>query len=188
MSAPATTSTRQERLGISRASKRHADPKKNDTRVTWEKGSRQIPIALRRGTSRSTPFVSAPRFSATTRPILHSSPCRATARSATPWPNFKLHRTTIDLDNAYPKIIVESWVVLTKARSTLNCTRPSASIVSSRARILRSSAKVTRITPDTTEHLSLFRLRETIVHPQSEQLEMTSGPWSRPRQARSQRR
>jgi len=109
------------------------------------------------------------------------------------WPGFDDELSPIELDNAYPKVIADSWVVLAEDRFFViaaatggllvpvsmtpgrNLYRASKVSFPSRA-AFGLSAKVTRITPDTTELLNHFNRRETVVYAQSEQLEMTNGP------------
>ena len=81
----------------------------------------------------------------------------------------------LDLDNAYPKIVTGSWLSLTNSAGYVELYKCTAVSFPSRADFALSG-KVTRVNPDTTENFNLFRIRDTLVHAQSEPLEMTSGP------------
>lgn len=81
----------------------------------------------------------------------------------------------LDLDNAYQKIVKGSWVSLTNSTGYVELYNCNSVAFPSRADFALSG-KVTRITPDTTENFNLFPIRDTLVHAQSELLEITSGP------------
>jgi hypothetical protein len=81
----------------------------------------------------------------------------------------------LDLDNAYAKIVTGSWLSLTNSAGYVELYKCNSVSFPSRA-AFALSGKVTRIIPDTTENFDLFRIRDTLVHAQSELLEMTSGP------------
>jgi hypothetical protein len=99
------------------------------------------------------------------------------------WPNFEIRNGVIDLDASYAKIIPGSWLALARPPASatengyvelykaLNVSFPSRSEFA-------ISAKITRIYPDTVEHLAgnFFTLLNTIVYAQSERLELTSPP------------
>ena len=91
------------------------------------------------------------------------------------WAKFALPSDHIDLDNAYSKIVAGSWIAFTNSTGYVELYKALSVSFPSRADFAMSG-KVTRIVPDTTEHFSFFGLRETLVHAQSEPLEMTSGP------------
>ncbi len=91
------------------------------------------------------------------------------------WPNLTTALTDLDLDNSYAKIISGSWLALTNAEDYVELYNCSSVSFPSRA-AFGLSGKVTRIVPDTTLNLNLFPIRETLVHAQSELLEITSGP------------
>jgi conserved hypothetical protein, phage tail-like region len=95
--------------------------------------------------------------------------------TASNWPGFKIQNNQIDLDNVYPKVVPDSWVVLLSGSSTYAVYKATSVSFPSRADFALSG-KVTRITPDTQTLLNSFELRETIVYAESEQLEMASGP------------
>ena len=113
---------------------------------------------------------------ATTLPIPHWWWIRTAAPIGT-WDDFEIG-TTIDLDNAYSKI-VERQFGRARQRRHLKIYQANAVSFPSRADFALS-AKVTRITPDTQTSLSFFDLRGTIVHAESELLELTSGPLRTP--------
>ena len=99
----------------------------------------------------------------------------------THWPDFEIRITAkneIDLDATYPKITVGSWLVLDKPTYTelYNVT----SIATGARTDFTLTAKVSRVGLDATEHLSWFRLRETVVYAQSEKLELAERPLTDP--------
>lgn len=81
----------------------------------------------------------------------------------------------LDLDAAYARIVTGSWLSLTNSAGYVELYKCTAVSFPSRADFALSG-KVTRIIPDTTENFELFRIRDTLVHAQSELLEITSGP------------
>jgi hypothetical protein len=95
--------------------------------------------------------------------------------------------TTIDLDALYPKITAASWIALLQPDSTVT-TSPSGDInlynASSIAPISRSnfglSARITRVTPDTTNQLSGYSTRKTTVFAQSELMTPAEEPFDHP--------
>jgi predicted phage baseplate assembly protein len=105
-----------------------------------------------------------------------------TAESAIPsfteWPNFSIQNNQIDLDANYPQVINGSWVVLVRptyielfnAKDVNFTSRTGFGLVS----------KITRVTPDTTENLTSFLLRETTVFAQSQELLLAEEPLPRP--------
>jgi hypothetical protein len=91
------------------------------------------------------------------------------------WQGLTTPSSHLDLDNAYGKIVTGSWLSLTNSAGYVELYKCTAVSFPSRA-AFALSGKVTRIIPDTTENFDLFRIRDTLVHAQSELLEMTSGP------------
>ena len=97
------------------------------------------------------------------------------------WPGFKIDETgkAIDLDAAYPKIVVGSWVALTGGQGG---TEPTGYVelyhVVAISQLSRTafglSSKTTRVQCDSSENLDKFDLRETQVLAQSE--ELTTAP------------
>ena len=150
------------------------DVKNARTRVTWEKGLGEDPIspaaanvkvyALRQ---RAALFGhNAPD------PALITAPGGAAVGT---WPDFEITGDQFDLDAAYPKVVAGSWVALVNSAGYVELYKAVTVSFPSRAEFALSG-KVTRIVPDTTEHFSLFALRDTLVFAQSEKLELTSGP------------
>jgi len=107
------------------------------------------------------------------------------------WKNFNLETLggLIDLDSSYKKVVVDSWIALLsnddgygtrtlpgylelyRVDKVYNRTRSDFGL----------SAKITRIKPDTTEHLdNRFDLRETIAFVESEELVATDRPLLHP--------
>ena len=84
----------------------------------------------------------------------------------------------IDLDSNYPKVIPGSWVTLVRPNYTELYKAKDVDFISRTGYGLVS--KVTRITPDGTENLSDFGLRETTVFAQSEELPLAEEPLPRP--------
>ena len=88
----------------------------------------------------------------------------------TRWPDFEILTTDeniIDLDMAYPKITVDSWVALMKP-SYVELYKVVKAVTDSRTDYTLT-AQVTRLKLDTNEHLSWFGLRDTVVFLQAEE-------------------
>jgi hypothetical protein len=98
--------------------------------------------------------------------------------SVTEWPDFNLPANRIPLDASYPKIVKGSWVVLQRPEYTELYKAKDINFVSHTGFGLVS--KITRITPDGTENLATFGLRETTVFAQSEELALAEEPLPRP--------
>ena len=151
-----------------------ADPKNNRTRVTWKR----VLVSRRSRRQQRISRIYAMRQRAALfghnapDPSLITKPGNGAVGS---WANFALPSDHIDLDNAYSKIVAGSWIALTNSTGYVELYKALSVSFPSRADFA-ISGKVTRIVPDTTEHFSFFGLRETLVHAQSELLEMTSGP------------
>jgi hypothetical protein len=96
------------------------------------------------------------------------------------WPGFKIEETDdhIDLDAVYPKILEGSWVVLLRP-GYVELYRVEEATADSRTDFTLT-AKVTRLKFDTSEHLSWFGLRDTVVLAQSEELELGKQPRTLP--------
>ncbi|MGD2178597.1 MAG: putative baseplate assembly protein [Anaerolineae bacterium] len=96
------------------------------------------------------------------------------------WPDFKIKETDdhIDLDAVYPKILEGSWVVLMRP-GYVELYKVKETAADSRTDFTLT-AKVTRLTFDTAEHLSWFGLRDTVVLAQSEELELGKQPCTLP--------
>ena len=85
-----------------------------------------------------------------------------------------IEKLQIYFDTIYPKIIEGSWIVLEKPN--YRELYKVMDVVSDSCSAFTLSAKSTRITVDTNEHLSWFPLRNTIVFGQSEKLELADVP------------
>ena len=106
------------------------------------------------------------------------------------WKNYVIASNHIDLDAAYPKVAANGWVALVSNRGAAgSAALPGyTELYRVRAVSIRSrtdfglSGKVTRITPDTTEHLdaATFTIPETLVLAQSEELAPTTRPLNYP--------
>ncbi len=102
------------------------------------------------------------------------------------WTNFTIRNGVIELDVSHAKIVPGSWLALSRPpdgtypRGYVELYRALKVSFPSRAEFALTG-KVTRIEPDTAEHLDkdFFKLRDTIVHAQSEQLEIVSPPLTR---------
>jgi predicted phage baseplate assembly protein len=99
----------------------------------------------------------------------------------TEWPGFAIANgtnTQIDLDAIYPRILADSWVVLTRPGGTqlyhVDNAEPAARTD------FTLSAKVTRLTLASNTNLTSFGLRETQVLAQSEQLALAERPATAP--------
>lgn len=100
------------------------------------------------------------------------------------WRDFGITGDEFDLDADYPKIVAGSWICLKKPEPAAGRAPVTANVKLYRAGSVEYltrtgfgiSSKVTRIRPDTTEHLSTYDLRETIVLAQSEQVAVSGTP------------
>jgi hypothetical protein len=93
------------------------------------------------------------------------------------WPDFVIRRVAdrvIDLDALYPKILAGSWIALERPGYIELYGVRTASPASRTDFTL--TARTTRLALDTSEHLSWFGLRDTIVHAQSEELHVAEQP------------
>jgi len=160
-----------------------ADTEKDISTVTWVKGLGESPVAPAENPRAYAFRLRAPLFghSAAEWDNLHADIKALYLNSGTDpgeWPNFAILNNQIDLDSNYPKVINGSWVVLVqpnyvelfKAKEVNFTSRTGYGLVS----------KITRITPDTTENLSTFGLRETTAFVQSEELALAEEPLPRP--------
>lgn len=104
------------------------------------------------------------------------------------WDNFKINQAaqTIDLYAAYPKILKDGWVVLSKPGPVddmyTEVYRVGKVSLTSRQDFAISS-ETTHIQLDTGNNLERFGLRETIVYCQSEELQMAEVPLTTPEKA-----
>lgn len=101
------------------------------------------------------------------------------------WRYYHIQDDQIDLDQAYPKIVARGWVALASAdikhdkeKSPLGYVELyRAEQVSIRSRTdFGLSSRITRISPDTQEHLAWYELDGTLVFAQSEQLPLAEAP------------
>ncbi len=105
------------------------------------------------------------------------------------WKNFAISKTGIDLDAAYPKVTVGSWVALVSNQAGMGSPSLPGYVELYRAKAVRQvsrsdfglSAKITRIEPDTPENLdNRFTLCETLALVQTEELAAVSRPLREP--------
>jgi hypothetical protein len=105
------------------------------------------------------------------------------------WIGYRIPEAHIDLDAAYPRITAGSWVVLVSNENGQGSPSLPGYVELYRANEVRQvsragfglSTRITRITPDTDEHLDArFRLRETLVLAQSEALRPVARPLLHP--------
>jgi hypothetical protein len=97
------------------------------------------------------------------------------------WPGFSIQNAQqkmIDLDAVYPRILPGSWVVLRRPAYT-ELYRVTSHETTSRTDYT-VTAKISRLTLDTLENLSMFGLRDTVVYAQSEELEVAEAPVTEP--------
>ena len=95
-------------------------------------------------------------------------------RRKTQWPDYEIQTTDqnlIDLDATYAKIVIDSWVILSKP-GYIELYKVDEATTDSRTDYTLT-AQVTRLKLDTNEHLSWFGLRDTVVYAQSEALSLS---------------
>ena len=159
-------------------------PDDNGTRVTWETG-----LGHDRPTVEPADNPEVHTFRLRAALFGHNAPdWRAMPKSIkdawdphgqqrTQWPDFEIQTTAeriIDLDAVYPKIVVDSWIVLSKPAYVELYKAEEAGVDSRTDYTL--TAKVTRLKLDSGEHLSWFPLRDTVVYAESEKLELAGKP------------
>ena len=144
------------------------------TAVTWDTGLGEAPILPAAANVKVYAFrLRAARFGHNALdPAMVTAPGGGAVGT---WPGFNDLGSPVDLDNAYPKIVAGSWMVLVNSAGYVELYRVASVTFPSRA-AFGLSGKVTRVVPDVTGNLTLFGRRETIVYAQSEALEMTAGP------------
>lgn len=100
----------------------------------------------------------------------------ASREGSAEWPGFAIQTDPprIDLDGSHPQILRDSWVALAKP-SYVELYRAAATSVVSRTGFGLVS-RVTRIVPDSREHLSWFGLRETVALAWSVELPLAEEP------------
>lgn len=116
--------------------------------------------------------------------LSHRDNSLSTRASATEWNDFEIQGDSFDLDADYPRIVPGSWVALRRPVASDDTPLPGGYVELYRARAVEPlsrsayaiSSKVTRIHPDITEHLSTFQLRSTVVHAQSEEVQVAEVP------------
>ncbi len=104
------------------------------------------------------------------------------------WANYTMPADRIDLDSAYPKILADSWVLLTGGNGVTGL--PSlpgrlglyrAVTVKHRSRTgFGLSARLTSIAPQPTTNLAEFTLPDTVVFAQSEEVALARRPLGYP--------
>lgn len=100
---------------------------------------------------------------------------------ASNWPNFRILTVKdkqINLDANYPEILEDTWVVLVD--QTLVELYKVVEIITTAQTDFTLTSKSTRLTLDSNEHLDHFRLRQTVVYAQSEELECAKTPIPEP--------
>ncbi len=152
-------------------------PKQNHTLVTWKGGLTKFPTSL--GATQAKVFGLRQRaaFFGNNAPDWISMPesfrkAYDPGLTATEWPGFKLQNDQFDLDAVYPKVVEESWVVVSKPLYTQ--LHKASSVTSVSRAQFAISAKITRITPDLAPFI--LPLRSTTVYVQSEQLTLADAP------------
>ncbi|HEY3057556.1 MAG TPA: putative baseplate assembly protein [Chloroflexota bacterium] len=97
------------------------------------------------------------------------------AASGTEWPDFEVNGVQLDLDAIYPRIVADSWVILTGPAGTELYHIDDVAQIARTAYTL--SAKVTRLVLDSdSSGLSAFGLRDTMVFAQAEPLPLAQQP------------
>lgn len=156
------------------------DPENDVTIVTWHKGLGEIPWE---------PAVNPKAYAFRLRAALFGHNAAEWVNlpdkikelyldGTTDWPGFEIVNNQIDLDGSYPKITINSWVVLVRPDYTELYRASDVNFLSRTGFGLVS--KITRIDPDTVENLSGFGLRGTTVYAQSEELPLAEEPLPRP--------
>jgi predicted phage baseplate assembly protein len=103
----------------------------------------------------------------------------AAGGSATQWPNFEIGAgMQIDLDALYPRILPDSWVILS-GPSGASLYHVDDVVPASRTDYTMS-AKVSRLRLDTNTNLISFGLRDTLVLAQAERLTLAEQPGVQP--------
>jgi hypothetical protein len=155
-----------------------AFPEKNYTLVTWKDAFTKFPIPLGAGSVKVFALRQRAAFFGNNAPAWLTMPFSVreaygdTNHNFTEWPNFTLPNNLIDLDAVYPKVTVDSWVVLTKPLYVQ--LHKAVSVTSVSRAQFALSAKITRITPDLA--LFILPLRSTTAYIQSEQLTLADLP------------
>ena len=181
-----------ERWDVRTVSTVELDQNADTTRITWREGLGSAMPHMEPAAENVRAYVFRQRASL----FGHNAPdprllrftreTEAALVSADPgeWKNFALAGTSVDLDQAYPKVVPGSWVLLQtetvlERRSLL---AGYAELYQARTVAYPSvsnfgmASKVTRIGLDTGENLSLFTRRETLVLCQAEELPMADRP------------
>lgn len=106
------------------------------------------------------------------------------------WKHFSIQGKQIDLDAAHPKVVPGSWFALVSNDAEMQSGGLSGYVELYRAKTVSFpsrrdygiAGKITRIEPDTDEHLDRFRkrLRETLVLAQSDELTVAATPLAHP--------
>ena len=100
------------------------------------------------------------------------------------WKGFALSGTSIDLDQSYPKVVPDSWIVLLSEKIAHQPSSLPGYAELYRARTVGHqsvsafglASKVTRVGLDTDEHLDWYGRRDTLVLCQSEELPLADRP------------
>lgn len=104
------------------------------------------------------------------------------------WKDFDIQSHQIDLDGSFPKVLANSWFLLAGGSGAVGAPSLPGYVELYRAakvtQLSRAafglSGKITRLDPDTTENLSKFELRETLVLAQGDELILIAKPLSYP--------
>lgn len=159
-----------------------AYPEKNHTLVTWKDAFSKFPVSLGAASVKVYALRQRAAFFGNNAPAWLTMPFSVreaygdTGHNLTEWPNFKVQDNQIDLDAVYPKVVADSWVVLTKPFYVQ--LHKAVSVTSVSRAEFAISAKITRITPD--RDLTLLPLRSTTAYLQSEQLILADAPVTTP--------
>ncbi|MDQ3413754.1 MAG: putative baseplate assembly protein, partial [Verrucomicrobiota bacterium] len=155
-----------------------AYPEKNYTVVTWKDALSKLPTPLNAASVKVFALRQRAAFFGNNAPAWLTMPFSVreaygdTDHNFTNWPDFRVQNNEIDLDAVYPKVTVDSWVVLTKPLYVQ--LHKAVSVTSVSRAEFALSAKITRITPD--RDLALLPLRSTTAYLQSEQLTLADVP------------
>lgn len=84
----------------------------------------------------------------------------------------------VDLDREYARVVKGSWICL-QDRTTVELYRVTEAVPSARTDFTLAG-KCTRVKVDSTEHLTDFKRRRTVVHIESEELPIAEAPFTDP--------
>jgi hypothetical protein len=146
------------------------------TRVTWARGLAQAPQQLVESDVRVYALRQRASLFGHNAPDPDTLNLPATAPvTGGEWDGYVLSGDIVDLDSVYPKIVADSWLVLTAPGLNPALFRVQNVAETSR-RSFALNSKVTRVDLDQTPNAAVFELPLTAVYAQSDELEMSEVP------------